>query len=153
MTDKVKQEALFLISTTTKTIREICDELDIVPSMFTYALAKDEQFQVQYARARCLQADLMFDEILDIARRKSADSTEGMDKRTEIDAIKWKLSKMLPKKYGDRTQVQLSGQDPTEAPAPIIIQSTSDINLKAVPTEVLEALLKSQENVKWTGTP
>lgn len=146
MTEAVKKKAIHLIATSTKTIKEVCKVLKIAESTFNLTLSTDVEFSVQYGRAKEQQADLLFEDIINIARRKSKDSVAATDKRTEIDAMKWIIAKRMPKKYGDRTQVQLQGQDPTEPPAPIIIQSTSDINLNSVPTEVLEALLASQQN-------
>jgi hypothetical protein len=128
---------------------QVCRDIGVVKSTFTLVLAEDEVFSNQYACAKVIQSDLLFEDILAISKKKSKDSVAATDKRTELDALKWYLSKRHPKKYGDRTQVTMQGQDPgeaKEAPAPIIIQSTSDIDLTKVPTAVLEALLLSQSN-------
>lgn len=84
-----------------------------------------DAFRKQYARARELQADAIFDEILDIADNSSND---WMDRKTEaggeervadhenmqrsrlrVDARKWMAGKLQPKKYGEKT---LLGSDP-----------------------------------------
>lgn len=55
------------------------------------------EFSDQYARAREEQADFHVDEMIEIA-----DTTDDPQKaRLQIDARKWKASKLAPKKYGD----------------------------------------------------
>ena len=58
-------------------------------------------FASQYARATGLRTDVIFDEIEDIA---DGDGDVARD-RLRIDARKWSLSKMQPKKYGDRLEI------------------------------------------------
>lgn len=67
-----------------------------------------------YARARELQADAHFDEIvdaaraLDIAARDGAITSEQVQAhRAAIDARKWAASKLKPKVYGDRLDIAL----------------------------------------------
>jgi hypothetical protein len=55
----------------------------------------------QYTRARDKGYDLMADDIADIA-----DNDASEQARQRIDARKWLLSKVLPKKYGDKQQVE-----------------------------------------------
>lgn len=87
-------------------------------------------FRDQYARAREAQADALFDEMLEIAD----DSAEDVQRsRLKFDARKWMASKLQPKKYGDRQQVQVgySFEDAldeldklkADAPAPIPLPS------------------------------
>lgn len=56
-------------------------------------------FAEQYARARRAQAELMFDEILQVADGRDEDPNS---RRLRVDARKWILSKVLPKIYGDK---------------------------------------------------
>lgn len=56
------------------------------------------EFGGKYARAREMQAEKWADDIVDIADN-SKDSNLG---RLQVDARKWVVSKLLPKKYGDR---------------------------------------------------
>lgn len=95
-------------------------------------LRSDEAFALQYARAREIQADVLFDEIHHIAdtpkrgfktTRKGGvvETVEGdmiEHRRLQIDARKWLLGKMAPKKYGDRStmDVDLSGKIETTSP-------------------------------------
>lgn len=84
-------------------------------------LAKDEKKSDQYARCASIRADIIFDELMDIA-----DSTDDdlinldngkqavnhhviMRDRLRVDARKWILSKMNPKKYGDKLEIENRG--------------------------------------------
>lgn len=86
------------------------------------------EFRDQYAQARTIQAELMFDEMLEIMDDGSNDYMERKNKdgsttavfnsehvqrsRLRIDGRKWMLSKMLPKKYGDRATLEHEGAVP-----------------------------------------
>ncbi len=77
-------------------------------------------FRDHYDLARELQGAAWADEILDVARDGSADITVTPDGETKInsehvqrsrlrvDALKWILSKLHHKQYGDRTGVEVS---------------------------------------------
>lgn len=84
-----------------KSLRSICSH-EGMPSRESVRrwLADNENFRGQYARAREEQADYYADEIIEIA-----DLAEDPQKaRVQIDARKWKASKMAPKKYGDKVE-------------------------------------------------
>ena len=96
-------------------------------------VAFDEALSKQYTRARELRADVIFDEMIEIADDGSNDLmtiTKGLTEyetenkevvnrsRLRIDTRKWILSKMNPKKYGD--SLKLSGD--SESPLDVIIQ-------------------------------
>ena len=92
-------------------LRAICGEPDM-PSTSTVCkwLAKDSEFAEQYARARELQADALFDDCLDIAD-KGGKALEGTDeRRLQIDTRKWMAGK-LKGKYSDKTKHEHSGPD------------------------------------------
>lgn len=107
-----------------QTLREICggEEFPNVSTVFRW-LADDRyrDFRDQYARAKEVQAELMADEILRIAddgtndyvQRQSGNSVrfafrgEHVQRsKLRIDARKWLLSKMLPKKYGHKIEIK-----------------------------------------------
>lgn len=105
-----------------ESLRAICRD-DGMPHAATVCrwLAQHEDFREQYARAREAQADVLFDEILDIAdtpfegvKTKTmpdgkVETTSGdmIDhRRLQVDARKWMLGKMQPKKYGDLKQIE-----------------------------------------------
>ena len=80
-------------------------------------LDSDKAKSKQYARACEDRQDLLFDEIIEIADENEADVYIDNDiakidgntvqrSRLKIDARKWALSKMNPKKYGDKLNVE-----------------------------------------------
>jgi hypothetical protein len=81
-------------------LRSICLEPDM-PSKASVMrwLAADTALSDQYARAREMQADALFDECLTIA---DDTSREPNDRRMSFDARKWMAGKLRPKVYGDK---------------------------------------------------
>ena len=113
---------------TGKSLRRICEK-EGMPEARTvhYWLldGKHEEFFLQYARAREIQAEMMFDEILDVADDGSNDymtitkgdveyNIENKEvtnrSRLRVDSRKWYLSKVLPKVYGDKLDVTSEGK-------------------------------------------
>jgi hypothetical protein len=86
-----------------------------------FALLDDEERSKRYARACELRADLMADDIIDIADNTGDDIITLQDgrevanhevinrDRLRVDSRKWLLSKLQPKKYGDKIDVAHSG--------------------------------------------
>ena len=76
---------------------------------------QNPEFFAQYAKAKIAQADLLAEEIIDIADDTASDSIidEHGNKvfnseyvarsRLRIDTRKWHASKLMPKTYGDKT--------------------------------------------------
>lgn len=105
-----------------ESLRAICGS-DSMPDQTTvYRWIRDrEAFRQQYARAREDQAETMLDQILTIADDTSND-TEITDQgerpnsewitrsRLRVDARKWAMSKLAPKKYGDKLDVTTAGE-------------------------------------------
>lgn len=116
-------------------------------------LSKDKGFSDQYARAMESRTEVLAEEILEIADESAADFTETEDGKTvfngeavqrsklRVDTRKWLMSKMAPKKYGDKITQELTGKDgkplntaptiiftgcPPNTPAPEAVDSTSD---------------------------
>lgn len=78
-------------------------------------------FAEQYAQARAMQHQGFADEIddaLDEADKAATDPECGSQRiaaiKLRIDTRKWLLSKMLPKVYGDRTQMVIEGANPAD---------------------------------------
>lgn len=108
-------------------LRTICAE-DGMPNKATVLrwISSNDAFRDQYARAREAQADALFDEILAIADAPRIGEKIKIDKdgnkeitrgdmiehrRLQVDTRKWMASKLLPKKYGDKQQLEHSGVD------------------------------------------
>lgn len=117
-----------------ESLRRICMEEDMpnADTVYQWVIEDRQGFSDKYARAREIQAEVMFDEILDIADDGSNDYmtiTKGdfsyniEDKevtnrsRLRVDSRKWYLSKVLPKKFGDKLDLTSDGK---KLPTPII---------------------------------
>jgi hypothetical protein len=96
---------------------------DEMPNQNTFFdwLYNDENKSKQYARACELRSESIFEDILEIADETSGDkkyteSGEVIDSeyvarsRIKIDARKWMLGKMNPKKYGDKMDLTSDGE-------------------------------------------
>ena len=108
-------------------LRTICDEEGFPARSTVFKwLSENKAFSDQYARAREEQADALFDEILSIAddgrndwmeRHNNDGEAIGWRENGEalrrsqlrVDARKWMAGKLRPKRYGDRTQMELTG--------------------------------------------
>lgn len=97
-------------------LRKIC-ERDGMPDKATVFrwLHKDEAFRDQYARAREAQTDSLLEEIFEIADQwesplellKDPDTIQRAKLR--IDTRKWAMSKMAPKRFGDKVTQEIAG--------------------------------------------
>jgi predicted ATPase with chaperone activity len=86
----------------------LCADRDDLPAERTVYqwLEKSTEFAQKYARARDRQQDREADHCIVIA-----DTTEDPAKaRVQIDARKWRASKLAPKKYGDRVELEHAGK-------------------------------------------
>ncbi|EJW11256.1 Phage terminase, small subunit [Rhodovulum sp. PH10] len=109
-----------------QSLRMICAASDMPSASTVFRwLQQHSDFREQYARAREAQADHMAEEILAIAdtpqegerREESADGykviREDMlgHRRLQVDARKWLMARMAPKKYGDKVTSEVTGAD------------------------------------------
>lgn len=107
-----------------KSMRVACQLAGVHPSTFYRELSSDEALRDNYARARDAQADKLAGEIVEIADELHIEARYDGDgvkldlssnmvarNRLRVDARKWAASKLAPKKYGDRLEVdnKLSG--------------------------------------------
>lgn len=105
-----------------ESLRSVCRDDDMPSKQAVLRwLARNEAFRAQYVRAKAEGAEAIAEELFDIADDGTNDWMEKLDKDGEaigyqlngehvqrsklrIDTRKWYLSKILPKKYGDRIQ-------------------------------------------------
>lgn len=81
---------------------KLCEQPDMPSERAVYQwLEKNSDFAQKYARARERQQDRCVDEIIEIAD-KCKDPHKA---RLQVDARKWRASKLAPKKYGDQIDV------------------------------------------------
>ena len=97
-----------------QSMRTICqgDDMPAMSTVFRW-LAKHEEFQEQYARAKNESAEAMIEDMLAIADHGSRTDTQRA--RLRVDTRKWIASKLKPKKYGDKLQQEHSGNITIEA--------------------------------------
>ena len=103
-----------------KSLRKSCLDLGYCRASFHILINNDSKLLDQYARARDERADVLFEEIIEIADTteegctitssdKGIFETKGDmlgHRKLKIDARKWMLGKMSPKKYSDKTIVE-----------------------------------------------
>jgi len=135
MVDQVKEEICRRIADG-ESLRAICRD-DRMPATSTVCLwlADDETFREQYARARELQADALFDEILEISDRAEKDyrvddegrltvDSENIQRaKLMVDSRKWMAAKLRPKKYGDASTLKLTDGDGGKVLSPTDIEA------------------------------
>lgn len=64
-------------------------------------------FAQNFADAKRRQIEAMAEDIVDISRD---DTLDPADKRIRVDTLKWLLSKLIPKTYGDKIDVTSGGE-------------------------------------------
>lgn len=89
-------------------------------------LAAHEDFQEKYTRAKEFQAHRRGEEIIEISddgtndwmtRQVGEETITVVDhehiqrSKLRVDSRKWLMSKLLPKKYGDRITAEVTGKD------------------------------------------
>ena len=128
-----------LIATTTKSMNTICKEVGIDYTTHQKWLREKEDYSLNYVRAKEDQADLLAEQILEIAddsvqdtktinkfgQEIEVENTEWVNRsKIRIDARKWIASKLKPKKYGD--SMKLSGDKEN----PVIIEQITGMKIE-----------------------
>lgn len=120
-TKEVTNEICQLVANSSKGLREIAASVGITRQTLLKWLNEDADFSAQYARAKELQMDFMAEEILVIADDGTRDDIitdngaipnhEWMARaKLRIDTRKFLMSKLAPKKYGDKLDVTSNGE-------------------------------------------
>jgi hypothetical protein len=108
-----------------KSLRSVCksDDTPEISTVFRW-LREKEDFSKQYAKAKEESADALLEETMDIADDGSNDWMQSNDpenagykqngeaiqrSRLRVDVRKWAMSKLKPKKYGERVHTEHSG--------------------------------------------
>lgn len=119
-----------------ETLRKICQSRDMPDPAQVVRWANGENtspvndFPQRYARARQSGYDAMAEQIVEISDIATGEDAQA--RRLQVDARKWLLSKMMPKRYGDK--LELSG-DPA---APLVVTDLRKLSDAELAT--LEAL-------------
>ncbi len=88
-------------------MRKACEQLGVKPSSLMDWVNADEQLAAQYARAREILLDLQAAELDDIGEEAAVadNAVKIAGLRLKSDNRKWLLSKLAPKKYGDKLAI------------------------------------------------
>lgn len=109
-------------------LRRVCLEPDMpLERTVRRWYTENEQFASEYARAKEAGIDALVDETLDIADDGSNDYMQTKDgekldaehvqrSKIRIETRRWLAERMMPKKYGVRTGVDLTSSDGTMTP-------------------------------------
>ena len=126
-----------------------------MPSSSTFFawLEDDSSKSKRYARACEFRADALFDELLDIVYNTEEGVTiKETDKGNEItrgdmlghrklkaDTLKWAISKLSPKKYGDKIDLTTDGEK-LSGSIPLVLEDGRSLN------EVMKELKPDEED-------
>lgn len=88
-------------------LRASCQRHKVPPCSFIRWTREDDELMKQYAKARDISLDLMAEEVIEIAD-EAEDPQKG---RLRVDTRKWYMSKLAPKRYGDKLAVTGGGDD------------------------------------------
>ena len=97
-------------------LRTACKAVGVPPSTFVDWTTADPVLAEHYARAREALIEQIAEDILEIADEPvgmtdngSTDSGAVQKQRLQVESRKWLLSKLAPKKYGDKVEQTLVG--------------------------------------------
>lgn len=100
-----------------KSLRTAAKEQGITHTAFLLWCREDAELANQYARAREAGTDAEFEDLADLqAETPERDQNGKIDpawvawKRLQVDTKKWALSKKAPRKYGEKAELNLSGE-------------------------------------------
>ncbi len=147
-----------------KSLVQACKDNSITRSVVYEDLAEDKAFADSYARACEIRADAVFDDLFEIADDGTNDWMERHDSeggnigwkengealgrsKLRVDARKWALARMNPKKYGDK--VAVGGADDL----PPIQVALNDVELARRVAFVLHAGLQKGSSNGESGLP
>lgn len=123
---------------------QACKKTGMPHSTFLGWVAADKELADKYARAREDLIEHIAAETLEIADAEvgftdtgSTDTGAVQKQRLQVDTRKWLLSKLAPRKYGDR--LIMAGDEDN----PVQVKSTLDV--KKLSTETLEEILRAQD--------
>jgi len=133
--DKVIEEKI--------SFNEAVKESDISLVSFYKWISKSDELQTLYKYARDVRSDVLFEQIIEIAdtteegtvvetddhgrtKEKTGDMTQH--RRLKIDSRKWVVSRMSPKKYGDK--LDLSSADGSMTPKSTVVTTLTKDELK-----------------------
>ena len=124
-------------------LREVCQDHG-VPESSVRQWVRDnrDNFSVRYQTARVLQVEAWSDLIIEIGNRDDLDAPE---KRVRIDSLKWLMSRIVPKEWGDRLLVAGDVEAPIQhLHKQVQLSDLSDVQLDALDKFTKSLLIEAQ---------
>jgi|JI10StandDraft_1071094.scaffolds.fasta_scaffold06963_10 hypothetical protein len=123
-----------------ESLRRICLDADMPDRTTIWDWrAKFPEFANQYAYSRKAQAEVYFDEVIDISDETVGDPSEVQSAKLRADSRKWVLARMDRNLYGEKASLDLGSQPGN----PLRTESTTlTIDPMTLPTEDQQALLR-----------
>ena len=113
--DAVAQSVVELMLAEGLSLRKASARHQISPQTFLRAVAASPALAEHYDRARVALIDRLADEVLELADAPvpvldngATDNALVRQRQLQVDTRKWFLSKLAPKVYGDRLDVQVN---------------------------------------------
>ena len=148
-----------------ESLRQVCRSDDMPARSAVHKwLSANPNFADQYARACEIRADVVFDEMFDIADDGTNDWMNARDdeggeayklngehvqrSKLRIDARKWALARMSPKKYGDKAALELTGANG----GPIQTQEIDPTKLSTAALAELMAAMNAASETEQGGS-
>jgi len=125
-------ESIIILITQGQSIAKACKEVEVSSSTYMVWLSRSEDYARAHANAMASRADVIFEEILEIADNTEDDIITDSDgnkvtnhnviqrDRLRVDTRKWIAAKMNPKKYSDKQFIET--KDLTEKPITSIVR-------------------------------
>lgn len=114
--DEIVDKILNELANSSKGLQKICKENNISTPKFREFIVSNKEAGNKYAHARSLQIECIENEITDLCEEMANKIESGSvtpdiasaavsNLRIRVEALKWLLSKLAPKKYGDKLDV------------------------------------------------
>lgn len=112
-------EAICIRLAAGESLSSVCrdENMPVKPTVLRW-LARNLDFQTQYARAKQEGADAVAEQMFDIADEEPSLKDDGSIDQGSIayakhrtDVRKWYLARIAPKKYGDKLHQEVTGAD------------------------------------------
>jgi hypothetical protein len=99
-----------------RSVRKSCELVGVPVPTFLKNVDGD-----QYARARDAQADAHFDEMTELEEQCRSGELDPAAFRALLDSRKWRLARMRPKIYGDKSTVDMTSSDGSMTQGPAVV--------------------------------
>ncbi len=129
------REALCGLVSAGRSVPKAIAACGVSESVFWKWHAEDVEFRAAVQAARTLGVEKLADEIIEIAEEK----TDPRHRQVRIDARKWLLSKLLPRRYGDKLDLNVGQRERDE-------HDYTDAELAAIVAEGRRAIAEAQRS-------